>query len=360
MKRYRDPLFETEKRRHPLPGFFLLFVAIVLAASLVFNRINNSRVTLIKESVTLPDLPPSLENFRILHISDLHGLFFGAEQERLQAAIAEAKYNIVCITGDVTDQNGNADAFLKLIALFQNKTPVYFITGDEDPDPISAIPSADMESVKAPYILQAEKLGAVYLDAPQKITIGSGTIWLSPEWVYSLDAQGSQRTLDERMKELQDEPDSDEKNAAILAVSYQLDRLARIRAARSEITAADIHIALTHHPLQMEALENLQEWSATDNESYVRTVSLVLAGHYTGGQWVLPLFGPVKVPSSAGLPNDGWFPETNKVVGLSYFLGVPQYISPGLGASAASGLPRFRLFNTPAITQITLTTKLNH
>lgn len=360
MRRYQDPLFENEKRRHPLPGIILLFLVIIVIASLVFNHINNSRVDLIKESVTLPSLPSSLENFRILHISDLHGLFFGTEQERLAAAVSQAKYDIVCITGDVTDDSGDPAAFLKLISLFENKVPVYFITGDEDPDPILSDSQGDRKSAKADYILKAEQLGAVYLDAPQKITAGSGTLWLSPEWVYSLDAETTQKALDARKEELRNEPDSEEKHAQMLAVDYQLDRLSRIRAARSEITVNDIHIALTHHPLQMEALENLQEWSATDNDSYVRTVSLVLAGHYVGGQWVLPLVGPVKAPLSAGLENDGWFPEEKSVSGLSYFLGVPQYISPGLGASNAIGLPAFRLFNTPAVTQITLTTKLVH
>lgn len=357
MRRHHDPLFESEKRRHPVLGFIFLFICALLAGTLAFNHLNNNRVNLVRQNVTVPTLPSSLENFRILHISDLHGLFFGAEQERLAAAVSDAKYDIVCITGDVTDKNGSPDAFLKLISLFQSKVPVYFITGDEDPDPILSSPH-NTDSAKADYILAAEAIGAIYLDAPQKITRGNGTIWLSPEWVYSLDAENDKAALDSRKDELEKEPDSPERNAALTAVNYQIDRLARIRAARSEVTANDIHIALTHHPLQMEALENLQEWSAGENDSYVRTVSLVLAGHYVSGQWMLPLLGPVKAPASAGLKNGGWFPKTNEISGLSYFLGVPQYISPGLGASAANGLPAFRLFNTPAVTQITLTTRL--
>lgn len=360
MKHYHDPLFAPEKRRHPALGFFLLLIVVVLIVLLAFNHVNNSRVTLIQERVTVPALPSSLENFRILHISDLHGLFFGAQQERLAAAISSIQYQVVCVTGDVTGRDGSVDAFLALIDLFQQKNiPLYFIPGDEDPAPLVATPH-EGESAKAPYIQAAEAHGAIYLDAPVKITVGSGTLWLCPEWVYSLDVAASTEALTARQEELLAEENTPERAAALLAVEYQLDQMARVRAARRETVEGDIHIALTHHPLQLAALENLQEWTASDNDSYVRTVSLVLAGHYVGGQWRLPGMGAVRVPLSAGLGNNGWFPDDEKVSGLSSFLGIPQYISPGLGVSSAIGLPGFRLFNTPAVTQLTLTTRLIH
>ena len=39
-------------------------------------------------------------------------------------------------------------------------------------------------------------------------------------------------------------------------------------------------------------------------------------------------------------------------------MGIPQYISPGLGTSAAIDLPPIRIFNTPAVTILTLTGRL--
>ena len=124
------------------------------------------------------------------------------------------------------------------------------------------------------------------------------------------------------------------------------------------MSSKDIQIALTHHPLQLSAVENLQEWSGDETASYARTVSLILAGHYAGGQWVLPLAGPLKAPESAGLPNNGWFPSAEKVRGLSYILGIPQYIDPGLGVCQTNNLPDFRLFNTPTVSLLTLTSRV--
>lgn len=357
MKRYRDPLFAPEKRRHPALVFLAIFLVFLLAVLLAFNHVNNNRVNLARQNVTVPNLPSSLERFRILHISDLHGLFFGAQQERLAAALSGVSYDIVCITGDIAAPDGSIDAFLKLLDIFPKDTPVYFIIGDEDPSPILAVPHEGQEA-KAAYILEAERHGAIYLDAPQKITRGKANLWIYPEWVYTLDLEASEAAYAQRLEELMAEPDSPRRDAALAAVEYQQDQLARIRAARRETLESDIHVALTHHPLQLSALETLQEWTATENDSYVRTISLVLSGHYCGGQWRLPLVGAVRVPESAGLGNHGWFPGDQKTVGFSTFLGIPQYISPGLGASQAIGLPAFRLFNTPTVTQITLTSKL--
>ena len=45
-------------------------------------------------------------------------------------------------------------------------------------------------------------------------------------------------------------------------------------------------------------------------------------------------------------------------MGLANMMGIPQYISPGLGTSAAIDLPPIRIFNTPAVTILTLTGRL--
>lgn len=358
MGRYHDPLFEPERRRHPLPGILALFLLVLIVSSLTFNRINNSRVRLDKQSVTVATLPSALEGFRILHISDLHGLRFGQGQERLAAALQGVNYDIVCITGDVTGENGDTGAFLELLALFSGK-PVYFISGDEDPEPLIAYPH-DNNTALASCILEAQAAGAIYLDAPVRIERGKGVLWLSPEWVYTLDAEDSRTALDGRRAELEKEAPSEERNAALTAVDYQLERLTRIRAMRREVAAGDVHIALTHHPLQRSAMENLREWTETENDSYISTVSLVLAGHYVSGQWVLPVVGPVRVPESAETGRGGWFPGRDGIVGLTDVFGIPQYISAGLGPSRAIGLPRFRFLNTPTVSLITLTSKLSY
>ena len=90
MSKSHDPLFAEERRKHPFIGFFLLLILLIVATMTVVNGINNSRINLLRETVTVANLPSSLENFRILHISDLHGQYFGQHQEQLKAALGSA------------------------------------------------------------------------------------------------------------------------------------------------------------------------------------------------------------------------------------------------------------------------------
>lgn len=359
MPKYRDPIFAKERKKHP--GLMTAFILILLLAVIIFffNVFSNSRVTLEKRSITIASLPSQAENFRILHISDLHGLTFGKDQERIKDTLKGSYYDIVCFTGDAVGQDGDYSAFLSLISLFVPDTPFYFITGDEDPAPLINTPHAG-DSPKAPYIQAAEDMGAIYLDAPIQLTKGTQSLWISPEWVYSVDADVTAHTLETRRAELMQESDSPEKKAALEAIAYQEDRLMRIRAARRLMLPTDTHIAVTHHPLTQSDMLNLVDFLKSDNESYVNTISLILAGHYVGGQWRLPLIGPIKVPASSGLGNDGWFPDGVFVSGLSYSLGIAQYVTPGLGTSVENGLPGVRLFNTPSISLLTLTTRMTH
>ena len=74
MGRSHDPLFDEGRRKHPFLGFLFLLLVLVMVTVAVLNTISNSRVSLLKQSVTVPNLPSSLENFRILPISDYRQL----------------------------------------------------------------------------------------------------------------------------------------------------------------------------------------------------------------------------------------------------------------------------------------------
>ena len=137
-----------------------------------------------------------------------------------------------------------------------------------------------------------------------------------------------------------------------IVISTQHAEEVSLEQIRKEILPTDIQVALTHTPLTREYVADLVSWGGKEDTFSMRYASLILAGHYNGGQWRLPFVGAVHVPEL------GWFPEDSKIVGLSTVNGIPQYISPGLGTSAAAGLPPIRLFNTPTVTLITLTSKL--
>ena len=150
------------------------------------------------------------------------------------------------------------------------------------------------------------------------------------------------------------QPLTPDQEAQLRAIDYRLTVLDTITESLNEMQPDDVQIALTHHPLTSETIKTLQQWAGSDRNDFFRGVSLVLAGHYCGGQMRLPLLGAIRAPESLS----GWFPKDSEIVGLSTVQGVTQYISPGLGASAIYPI-RFRMFNTPAVTVLTLTSVLS-
>lgn len=348
-------LFTDAKPRRTGALVYPMLLILLLAVIVALNFVNNGRVKLLNEDVTITSLSKDLEKFRILHISDLHGNEYGANQSTISTMLKTARYNAVCITGDVCAPDGNYDAFLKLIDVFAGRVPVYFVAGDEDPAPIAAQPNTP-ERVKADYVLAAEEHGAIYLDSPQKLTVGKSAVWFCPESMYGLDIDSSRAAYQARRTALVNQPQNTQEQAAQLQViNYQLAVLDQIDAAMKEMQDSDVQIALTHHPLTETTIKTLQQWSGSEENAFLRSVSLVLAGHYCGGQVRVPFAGALKAPDSANI--SGWFPQDNLIQGLSTIQGVTQYISPGLGVSDAYPIP-LRMFNTPSITILTLTSVL--
>ena len=354
MRRNRAIFTEAQPRRLGWLAY-PLFLLLILAISVALNFINNGRLKVDQVSVTVTSLPKDLEKFRILHISDLHGNEYGPNQSTISTMLKTQRFQAVCITGDVCAPDGSYDAFIKLIDLFPS-IPVYFIAGDEDPEAILTTAHAG-DAVKADYILEAEAHGAIYLDHPEKLEVGKSALWFIPENIYGLDIPSSRLAYQTRWNTLVTENPvmTPEVEAQLHAIAYRLDVLDATEKSLKSIQDEDVEIALTHHPLSDETIITLQQWSGMAQDQFFRSVSLVLAGHYNAGQIRLPLIGALKEPQSLG---GRWFPGDKQLVGLSTVQGVTQYISPGMGVSNIYPI-RFRMFNTPTVTVLTLTSALS-
>ena len=116
-----------------------------------------------------------------------------------------------------------------------------------------------------------------------------------------------------------------------------------------EFLSTDIQVVLTHTPLSEDYVADVVSWTGKEDLFSLRYASLILAGHYNGGQWRIPFVGAVYVPEL------GWFPEDGKVQGLGYVEGIPQHISPGMGSDPHYEHQPGRIFNSPVMTKITLT-----
>jgi len=334
--------FTARRKRSPL---LTVLLALVSAAVLVFllNFAANFFVHVERISVPVTGLTEPFVDYTILHISDLKGASFGGSQSRLTMALGDADYDAVLLTGDMISPLGNAEPFYALIdALKAHRPgkPIYFIAGDDDPEPVSML-HASSGSPFAPWVLGAEQRGAQWLSAPQEVTRGDQSLWICTTAQLSLDIDTMQPQYEQRYLNALSSGNDNE----IELASHNLRQLEQTRTARSAMSASDVYVAMTHVPPMQEELRG----------HAASQIDLLLCGHYLGGLMRLPFVGPVFIPSQS-LPRYGLFPGDDMRSGLTHSGRTAVYASPGLGSSDENYPPLFfRLFNPPTVTLITLT-----
>ena len=196
------------------------------------------------------------------------------------------------------------------------------------------------------------------LDEPYLVARGKNgqdRIWFVPESLYSLNLDQFESNWRGQLQALNGRGSLSAYEAARRRVcEYQVARAESIRAKLKDMRTTDVQVVVSHTPITQEYMTTLMNWSERGAVFSIRQASLILAGHYCGGQWRLPGLGPVYVPEL------GWFPGDEGVSGWNWVGGIPQHISPGLGGSANAYPPwmPFRLFNLPDATVIYLTARL--
>lgn len=331
----------------------LILIPLLLAALWVGNLTVSRRVVLKDLRLTVLNLPPDLEEYSILHISDLRGARYGKAQKAVAAALGSTRYSCVVMTGDMLGEDGELEPLLELLALMPKETPKYLIPGAADPPAIESRAHGSL-SVWADWAEQLQAAGVTVLDLPVLETRNKGRIWFVPENLYALDVDQMEGTYRRELENLNSRAASltADDAARIRALEYELDRMEKLKEIRKEFLPTDIQIALTHVPLTEDYVRDMISWTGKEDYFSLRYTSVILAGYYNGGQWRLPFAGPVYVAEKGG-----WFPGDRGITGLEYLNGIPQHISPGMGSSPAYPHQPGRLFNSPEITRILLTRK---
>lgn len=345
----------AEEKPHRFRAFLLGVLVVAALAGLgltIYNFGLNHQVVLERQSITIPNLSGDLENWSILHISDLHGRYLGQGHASLSRAISGRSYSCAVFSGDMLGEDGDVQPLLDLVALLPEGMPKLLIPGDSDPPLIADAAHASL-SPYADWAVALQEAGVTILDEPVSFTRNKSTIWFIPAEFYNLDIDSAESAYQARLDLLGASltpPDPDEA-AAARAAEYNIARMRRLREIKKTISASDIQIAVAHIPLTAEYVSEIIAVSDPSDVFSLRNVSLVLAGHYAGGQWRIPGSGALYVPEL------GFFPDDSLLMGLDYMSGVPQYISPGLSGSDYYPLPG-RLFNVPVVTVIYLTANL--
>lgn len=116
-----------KKRRWPLAAAAVLLAAC--AAILI-----DSRWRLDTEEFQLYSsrLPAGFDGWRIVQLSDLHGMEFGADNARLVDAVRSARPNLIALTGDFIEGESNLETVRSLCTQLVEIAPTYFVSGNHD------------------------------------------------------------------------------------------------------------------------------------------------------------------------------------------------------------------------------------
>ncbi len=342
--------------------FWPLILLAALALMAVGVMLNNSNLSITEQTVTVVGLPEDMEGYRIVVLSDLNGRRFGDSQSLLLRTLNGIKYDAIFCLGDMVGKSGNAQPFWEFLEGLKRPEKVYFICGDSDPGPY--LPSArGTEGVLSQLILEDWILGAIerganYVDAPISIPVKKSTLWISPATMLNLETISTLAAWQDQTEQEEDGVRSGitEDYTHLPITTYRSKLAQKLYDAQRTMTASDIHISLAHE-IPSEAFIYTSEDHKSDTERFLASPELILAGHYCGGVWRLPIFGAFYVPDKT-LPRGGWFPDQQRVSGLSEVGEAQVYITRGLSTSGSMPLMPFRLFNPPEISVITLTSTL--
>lgn len=351
MARRQHYIFTEE--RHRGRGFLiglLVVTALLLAGLFTANLAMSHTVSYTREYITISNLPLDLDNFTILHLSDLNGAQLGDRQSAVKKAIgSRSGYGAVVLTGNMVGESGDVQPLLDLINQLPRSQPILLLPGDADP----ALYMNTAHASLSPYAAWAQQLmdaGVTILDRPVAVTSGKATIWFAPETLYTTDTVSTEKAWQNQIDllEAQVEPLTADQEALKRNAEYQVQRMQEIREIISTIKDSHIQVAVSHMPLTKESVAESRAW-ATSKVFSMSKVSLALSGGYCAGQWRIPGLGAVYVPEL------GYFPEDSLITGKSYLAGVWQHISPGLGAGTEyPWFMPFRLFNSPGATMLVL------
>ncbi len=346
---------------HRIPFWPMIIMASMLIL-IVMVFMNNSNLRVKEQTVTVVGLSSDLEDYKMLVISDLNGRRFGDKQSALLRTINNLDYDSVFFLGDMVGESGDPEPFYEILDGIPSSKETYFICGDADPGPFVDSPrnitGTLPQLVLEDWILGAIDRGAVYVDSPTSLPVGNSKIWLSPSTLMNLEATELLDTWKDQTEQ--------EEDGVLSGLDADYETLPfttyRLRVAQNFYNLADsmnqdgFHMILSHEVPADKSIRAASEHEESQGK-YLPAADLILAGHYCGGVWHLPLLGAFYVPDNM-MARNGWFPAQQDVQGLSAEGESQIYITGGLSTNSALSVMPFRLLNQPEMTVLTLTATL--
>lgn len=280
-----------------LSKFRILIIPIAISIVTIFCIWQNNSITITKADYVNSKIPNEFNDYKIVHISDLHNKKFGKNQEVLLENIKSNNPDIIVITGDLIDRRKyDLDTAMEFVSGAVNLAPVYYVSGNHE--------------------AWSEKFSII-----KESLVGAGVHILDNTAVMLSKENSSVLIIGI-------------KDPAFLTSSYieGTDTTEMVEQLKEWFGHDGFKILLSHRP-------ELFELYCENN------MDLIFTGHAHGGQFRIPLIGGLVAP------DQGLFPKYTS--GHHSKKSSTMFISRGLGNSI---IP-IRLFNRPEIVVVTLKTE---
>ncbi|URZ15165.1 metallophosphoesterase [Clostridium felsineum] len=282
----------------------VVIIILIILSSRVF--IDNNVIQICKYKIFSKRLPKEFNGFTIVQLADLHSKRYGDDNAKLINKINKINPNVIMVTGDMINDDGNYSVCIKLLENLSSKYKVYFIVGNHEQNLRILNPHkynnmmAELMKIKVDVLLNEKR----------EILLNGKIINLYGAF---MESRYYRNMLDKKSK----------------SIEFTLEDLEEnIGQANSEL----YNILMIHNPI---FFETYSDWGA----------DLVLCGHMHGGMVRFPLIGGVFSPENNLFPKfcSGIFQQNN----------ASMIVSRGIGIGSFG----FRFFNRPELTVITLKNK---
>ena len=111
---------------------WLLLLAVLAVGGVFWFRWQCWGLQITHTEAELSGLPGEFDGYKIVHLSDLHGHEYGEGSADLLARVREQKPDLIVVTGDLIDQEGQMQMIPALAKGLAAVAPTYYVTGNHE------------------------------------------------------------------------------------------------------------------------------------------------------------------------------------------------------------------------------------
>ena len=127
---------QKDLKRRKFLGQMGLLTAGIPFATLFYGKLRNTyRYKLYKESIAIKNLPPELEGFKIIQLSDIHSgsFFFKSPIEKAVEIVNQEKPDIVFFTGDLVNEKAKeTNLIFDSLKQIEGRLGIFSVLGNHD------------------------------------------------------------------------------------------------------------------------------------------------------------------------------------------------------------------------------------